>query len=449
VTTERPTREQLIELAKSDPEAIADLVLMLWDRVDALEARLAQLERNSANSSKPPSSDRDSFNPPPKPKSLRKKSGRKPGGQAGHQGDTLRQIDDPERVVEHRLRAEAQCPRCGATIEKSDDEGPLLKGQCECRQVFELPAIRIEVTEHRAERRRCGRCGTQVSAAFPEGVNSPAQYGEGIQAAALYLGAHQLIPYQRLSEVFTDLFGCPLSSGTLANFVKRGGAKAGESMKPVRNALRLAKLAHADETGCRLHGKRHWLHVFSTAKLTSYHIDSKRGSEGMDRLGLLGGFAGSLVHDFLSSYYRFGCEHFLCAAHLLRELVYLHEEMDQPWAADMIALLREAKKLRDRDRNRPQGARRVIGEKTRLRIALRYCEIVLEGLALNPEPPPPPKGKRGRIKRGKALNLLIRLEERYEQIMGFFEHDQGKRRKNGPRLRGVGDDGGAQHRSKL
>jgi transposase len=422
VTTERPTREQLIELAKSDPEAIADLVLMLWDRVDALEARLAQLERNSANSSKPPSSDRDSFNPPPKPKSLRKKSGRKPGGQAGHQGDTLRQIDDPERVVEHRLRAEAQCPRCGATIEESD-EGPLLKGQCECRQVFELPAIRIEVTEHRAERRRCGRCGTQVSAAFPEGVNSPAQYGEGIQAAALYLGAHQLIPYQRLSEVFTDLFGCPLSSGTLANFVKRGGAKAGESMKPVRNALRLAKLAHADETGCRLHGKRHWLHVFSTAKLTSYHIDSKRGSEGMDRLGLLGGFAGSLVHDFLSSYYRFGCEHFLCAAHLLRELVYLHEEMDQPWAADMIALLREAKKLRDRDRNRPQGARRVIGEKTRLRIALRYCEIVLEGLALNPEPPPPPKGKRGRIKRGKALNLLIRLEERYEQIMGFFEYE--------------------------
>ena len=421
MTTERPTREQLIELAKSDPEAIADLVLMLWDRIDALEARLAQLERNSANSSKPPSSDRDGFNPPPKPKSLRKRSGRKPGGQKGHAGDTLRQVDDPEHVVEHRLPAEAQCPRCGATLGASEEA--LLKGQCECRQVFELPAIRIEVSEHRAERRRCTRCGTQVAAAFPEGVNSPAQYGAGLQAAALYLGGHQLIPYQRLSEVFADLFACPLSPGTLANFVKRGGAKAGESMKPVRDALRLAQVAHADETGCRLHGKRHWLHVFSTAKLTSYHIDAKRGGEGMDRLGLLGGFGGSLVHDFLSSYYRFDCDHFLCAAHLLRELVYLSEEMNQPWAADMIALLLEAKQLRDRERHRPQGARRVIGEKTRLRIALRYCEIVLEGLALNPEPPPPPEGQRGRIKRSKALNLLIRLEERYEQIMGFFEYE--------------------------
>jgi transposase len=142
----------------------------------------------------------------------------------------------------------------------------------------------------------------------------------------------------------------------------------------------------------------------------------------MDRLGLLSGFRGALIHDFLASYYRFDCEHFLCGAHLLRELIYLEEQLDQSWAADLIALLVEAKKLSDRERDRPDGARRVIGGKTRQRISLRYCQIVLAGLALNPEPPPPPEGQRGRIKRGKALNLLTRLDERYEEIMDFFEY---------------------------
>ncbi len=142
----------------------------------------------------------------------------------------------------------------------------------------------------------------------------------------------------------------------------------------------------------------------------------------MNRIGLLGRFTGRLVHDFLSGYYLFDCLHQLCAAHLLRELIYLKEQMDQPWAGEMIALLLEAKDLAQRERSRTEGSRRVIGERTRRRINVRYAEIVLEGLALNPEPPAPPPGTRGRIKRSKALNLLIRLEERYEEIMGFFEH---------------------------
>lgn len=420
--SDRPTREQLIELAKSDPEKIADLVLALWDQVAELRERVSRLERDSRNSNKPPSSDRGGFGPPPpKPKSLRERTDRRPGGQPGHAGDTLRQSDTPDRIEEHRLSAGDRCPQCGTTLGVS--AGPLSKESCECRQVFELPAIRLEIIEHRAESTRCAQCGRAVTAAFPAGVLAPVQYGERLQAAALYLGARQLIPYQRLSEVFADLFGAPLSVGTLANFVKRGGAKATETMVPVRETLIRAKVAHADETGCRLHGKLHWLHVFSTEKLTSYHIDAKRGGEGMDRLGLLSGFGGALIHDFLASYYRFGGEHFLCAAHLLRELIYLAEQLDQPWATDMIALLVEAKKLSDRERDRPEGARRVIGEKTRHRIAMRYCQIVMAGLELNPEPPPPPQGKRrGRVKRGKALNLLIRLDERYEEIMGFFEY---------------------------
>ena len=420
---ERPTREQLIELAKSNPEAIADLVLQLWDRVEKLEAKVAELERNSRTSSKPPSSDKGNFGNPPKPKSQRTKSGRKPGGQKGHRGDTLRKTDSPDHVVEHRLDDRARCPKCGAELDGNRSE-TLEPTRCECRQVFELPAIRIEVTEHRAEKILCDQCGTAVTALFPEAVRAPVQYGPGVQATALYLGGYQLIPYQRLAETFAELLGCPLSPGTLANFVKRGGKKAAEAMVPVREALADARVAHGDETGCTLHGKRHWLHVFSTEMLTCFHIDAKRGGQAMERMGLIPGFRGSLIHDFLSAYYRFeNCDHFLCNAHLLRELTYLHEQMHQSWAKDMIDLILEAKELSDRQKALPEGTRRVIGEKTRQRIQISYCEIVLKGLEINPEPPSPPKAKRGRVKRSKPLNLLIRLEDRYEEIMGFFEYD--------------------------
>lgn len=425
VKSQRPTREQLIELARTDPEAIADLVLMLWDRVEILEAKVAQLERNSRTSSKPPSSDKGNFSNPPKPKSRRGKSGRKPGGQQGHQGQTLQQSQSPDYHIEHRLDPDSLCPKCGTPLSGGDrGSEPLDRQKCECRQVFELPAIRIEITEHRAEKRQCPQCGTVVTAAFPEGVSAPVQYGPGVQAAALYLGGFQLIPYQRLAEVFAELFGCPLSAGTLANFVKRGGEKAADAMEPIREALIAAPVAHGDETGCTVLGQRHWLHVFSTEQLTCYYIDRQRGSPAMERMGLLSRFTGMLVHDFLSAYYLFErCRHFLCNAHLLRELTCLHEEMDQAWAAKMIELLLEAKALSDRQRSLPEGSRRIIGEKTRHRIQLRYCQIVLEGLAKNPEPPTPPQGKRGRVKRSKALNLLIRLEEHYEEIMGFFEYD--------------------------
>jgi transposase len=427
VEQDHPSEEQLIALAKADPEAIGKLCFELFKRVaalqakvESLEAKIAELERNSRTSSKPPSSDSGNFTNPPKPKSLRGKSGRKPGGQKGRRGDTLERVADPDHLIEHRLSRKDLCPKCGTAMDEA--AGELSPENCECRQVFELPAIRLEITEHRAEKRPCHQCGSVVTAVFPEGVLAPVQYGPKVRAAALYLGAYQLVPYQRLSEIFSDLFNAPLSVGTLANIIKRGGARAKETMKPVREALVKVEVAHADETGCRVKGKRQWLHVFSTAKLTSFHIDTKRGYEGMNRIGLLERFKGSLIHDFLSSYYQLLCSHFLCAAHLLRELTYLHEQMDQPWAKDMIELLLKAKKLREREDAREPKQRHVIGEQTRQNIRRRYCEIVIAGLAINPEPSPNPK-RRGRPKRGKALNMLIRLEDRYEEIMGFFEHE--------------------------
>lgn len=232
-----------------------------------------------------------------------------------------------------------------------------------------------------------------------------------------------MVPYERLADLFTDIFQCPLSQGTLANFVTAGGRQAGVAVENIKTAIRNSETIHADETGCRVHGKREWLHVASTADHTAYLIHPKRGFEALQYFGILEGFTGNLIHDYYSSYYKLMlCMHFQCVAHILRELTYIHEVMDQEWAKDMKDLLLEAKDLRDRENARSPNQRRVIGEVTRDRIQERYMDIVLAGLLINPEPEPIP-GKRGKPKRGKALNLLIRFEELYEEIMGFFEYD--------------------------
>ena len=410
---QRASREELIALAKADPEAIADGVLMLWDRVEALEKRIAGLESNSRTSSKPPSSDKGNFTNPPKPKSTRKKSGKKPGGQKGHPGSTLEKVSNPDHIKTHDLADQATCPDCGGSLPRDDD--------WEVRQVFDIPPITPEVTEHRARRCHCPDCGKRVTAAFPEEVKAPVQYGANLQAAALYLGGYQLLPYGRLSELFSELFQVPLSEGTLANIVKRGSQKASIAIKPVHDALLESPVAHADETSCTLHGQRHWLHCFSTGQLTAYHLDAKRGVEAMERMDLIPRYQGLLMHDCLSAYFTFdNCRHGLCNAHLQRELIYLYEELDQSWAAIMLELLLKAKDLAERETARAEGSRRVIGKGRIRKMRQSYEQILTFGYRQNPEPPPRSDKQRGRVARGKALNLLDRFAKYQEEILGYF-----------------------------
>lgn len=407
--SKRPTREELIDLAKRDPETIADLVLSLLDRVEKLEEEVAQLRRNSRNSSKPPSS--DSSNPNKPPKSLRKRGKRKPGGQNGHEGHHLEMVDDPDVIVTHSL--EGCCNGCGR------DLGLVRASGLERRQVRDLPEeVSLEITEHQAEVGRCG-CGKEHRASFPEEVRAPVQYGERLSALVVYLSSYQLIPCDRLSELCKDVFNCTLSPGTVINMVARAGSRAGPIAEAIKGQIRQADWIHCDETGCRVRGKTQWLHVAATPSLAYFHIDEKRGYEAMKRMGILESYEGWVIHDYYASYYRFEkCHHGLCNVHHLRDLTYLAEDLDQPWGSDMIALLLEIKKRKERE----QSGGRKIGEKTLSKLEGRYETILLEGYALNPEPERR-EGQRGRVKRGKALNLLDRFRDRQHEVLGYLYFD--------------------------
>ena len=289
-------REALALLSKDE---LIDLVLSLAARLDELERRLGL---NSTNSGKPPSSDGLSKPPAGKQKrrrtgSLREKSGRKPGGQKGHEGETLRQVAEPDAITDHYPET---CPNCGSglTPEMSTGHG--------ARQVFDLPEPRpLVVMEHRAHRCRCGRCGRQTRAAFPAGVTGPVRYGARIGAMVVYLSHYQLLPEDRLAELMADLFAVALVPATVARMGRSRARRFEGVVEVIRDLVKSAPVKHMDETGLRVGGRTQWLHVASSAGLTFYRVSAGRGS-------LLDGVAGIVVHDHWKPYFTMqGVDHAL------------------------------------------------------------------------------------------------------------------------------------------
>jgi transposase len=279
------------------------LVAALQAENASLKARLAELERrlglNSSNSGKPPSS--DGLKKPARVTSLRDRSGKKPGGQKGHKGETLRQVADPDVVIDHYPSA---CSGCGAGLDPDTSVGH------SARQVFDLPEPRpLVVTEHRAHDCRCAACGAQTRALFPDGVNAPVQYGPRIGAFVLYLLHYQLLPEKRLVELLADLLGVKLAAATIARISRDCARRFRDFADVVRDHIAAAPVKHMDETGFRIGGTTRWLHVASTALLTFYRVCAKRGS-------LLANVAGIVIHDHWKPYYTMpGVLHALCNAH--------------------------------------------------------------------------------------------------------------------------------------
>jgi len=364
-----------------------------------------QIAKNSRNSSKPPSS--DGLNKP-KPKSLRPRSDRKPGGQKGHPGQTLRMRENPDHIVRHPVN---DCECCGRSLAEQ------VPDRVERRQVFDIPEPKVEVTEHRGEVKTCA-CGHINRAAFPPEAAAPAQYGPGVKSRAVYLKDYQLLPFERLTEIMRDLFGCEnFSQGTLANL----GRLCSQRLEPVDEIIRAqvasADVAGFDETGMRAVGSLHWLHTVSTELLTWYFAHCKRGREAMDAAGVLPEFNGRAVHDFWESYLKYGCDHAFCNAHLLRELIFLWEEQNQVWAKDMIDHLLAIKAAVDTARD---AGRAVLPAENLDQFNERYLRIVQAGYAQNPVTESAGPKRRGRRKQSKARNLLDRFRDYPDGILAFM-----------------------------
>ena len=394
--------------AESEAEPSREELIAL---VAALRAHIAELERrlglNSSNSGKPPSS--DGLKKPARVSSLRERSGKKPGGQKGHKGETLRQVTDPNEVVNHYPPA---CSMCGVGLDPKTSVGH------SARQVFDLPQPQpLVVTEHRAHDCECTTCGAKTRALFPDGVNAPVQYGARITAFVIYLLHYQLLPENRLATLMVDLFGVKVATATIARMSRACAERLHGFVETVRDLVAGAPVKHMDETGFRIGGKTQWLHVASTALVTFYRVCAKRGS-------LLANVVGIVVHDHWKPYYTIeGVLHALCNAHHLRELKALVEIEKEEWARKMQRLLRRACHITNRARERGVPLRPRLIEC----FERRYDAILAEGLAFHETQLPLVRAvikaggkRRGRAPRRTGHNLLLRLAKHKEDTLRFL-----------------------------
>lgn len=314
------SREELWQWQQTDPRGLVDYTFELQAQVRRLRDRAAQ---NSQNSSRPPSTDGAER---PRPKSLRQRSNRKSGGQPGHPGRTLQSSDRPQHTQVHPA---LEC-ECGEDLSRH----PALDFQR--RQVFDLPSLKLECTEHRAQIKECPCCHRTVVAAFPADVKAPVQYGKNFRALLAYLYDAQEGASQRIREMCAEMFGYAISEGTLQS----AREEHYEALEPFEQRLvqilPQEPILHADETSVMIDKIRHWLHVLCTPLLTFFAIHISRGKDAIQAAGIIPGFTGWLMHDFLSSYLGFeNCLHTFCKSHLLRELVFLFEQHHQPWAGEL------------------------------------------------------------------------------------------------------------------
>jgi transposase len=429
-----PTDQDIHTAFEQGEAAVKDLVHALANQIEelaqtlttqgeALQALQARLAKNSHNSSKPPSS--DGYGKVKRTESLRKPGEKPNGGQPGHDGHTLSASADPDRLETHRVET---CAHCQASLVGIEAAG------YEERQVFDIPALRIDVTAHRAEIKVCPECGNQNVGTFPDAVTQAVQYGPAVHTWASYFTNHHHIPVERTTEIFEDLVQHRVSEATVLKASEELCRRIEPSTEAVKEMLRNADVLHVDESGLRVESKLHWLHVASTERLTSYEVHAKRGQEAMNEAGILGAFRGIVVHDHWKPYFTYDeCDHALCNAHHLRELRFIDQQYQQSWAKDMTGLLLEIKAAVAAT---PAPAMSLSSPELEA-FGKRYDAVVQSGFAVNREPATAPEGegkKRGRPKHSPPVNMLIRLRDFKAEVLVFmsdfrvpFDNNQGER----------------------
>jgi len=387
--------EIIAQQAKQIAELQASLQAALHKIAD-LEARLAQ---NSNNSSRPPSSDGLTKKP-----AFPRSSGKRRGGQPGHRGDTLQMVAQADQVIFHPVTD--VCP-CGNTLGE-------VHGQISTkRQVFDLPPPALVVTEHRIEGKVCPDCGQVHQGDFPTAVSAPVQYGDRVRALVSLLSVGHNMPVGGIKGLFTDLFGYALNEATIQGANTLYYEQLAEEEAIIKDRLVQEKLIHADESGVRVEGKLHWLHVASSTLFTYFYRHGKRGREALEgQRSVLSTFSGWVVHDCWQSYFAGGnYQHALCGAHLLRELTALIERGSQ-WATQMHELLIATYLASEK------GTGALSAETLQTTIS-RYQAILRQA---NREEPPPEPSVRGRDKQSKGRNLMDRLDKHQTAVLAFAQY---------------------------
>ncbi len=413
-------RQELEKLEKSSLiELIVAMQAQLTKQSEQIQKLSDQIAKNSRNSGKPPGSDGLKKM---RTQSLRQKGERPYGGQPGHTGDTLKMVVEADKIVNHRVTS---CPHCQHDLREVEAI------DYDKRQVFDIPALQLEVTEHRVAIKECPGCGHAVSGKFPESVSQPTQYGERLKAQASYLNTYHFIPLARTAELLSDFYGQAPSEAALIAANEQAASQIQPSLTAIQEQLIAAEVVNCDESGLRVEGKLQWLHVACTPTLTFYQVDAKRGQVGMRAAGILDTFAGVAVHDHWASYLAFeNCQHAFCNAHHLRELRFIFEQYQQPWAETMVQLLRTIKREVD---SSPLSATALPIERLTY-YGAEYDKLITQGLALNLTPAQPALTKRGRPKQSPPKNLLDRLQTHKSGVLAFmadfripFDNNQAER----------------------
>ena len=398
------TKKQL-DTDKSVSPALKNSIELLLTLITLLVNRLGL---NSSNSSKPPSSDSN------RKKKKKKPGERKPGGQKGHNGTTLKKVSDPDVIKEIEVNKAAL------------SEGDYKEVGYESRQVIDIDISRF-VTEYRAQILKDAN-GNRHTALFPEGVSRPVQYGVNVKVNSVYNSQYQLIPYDRVAENFCDQAGIPISGGSIYNFNEEAYDKLEVFEDIVKTKLADSYICHADETGINIGGDRHWLHCVSNESFTCFFPHKKRGLEAIEAMGILPDYKGILCHDHWKPYFKLGCRHVLCNSHHVRELERALEQDNQQWAQDTRELLLQINVA-------VEDAGGCLTAADSMKYRQKYRDLLQEA---QKECPPPDesqrKGKRGRLKRSKARNLLERLTDYENETLLFmddekvpFTNNQGER----------------------
>jgi transposase len=389
-------------------------------RIGELEVEIAKLKerlgRNPRNSSMPPSA--EGLSKPPANRAERRAKKRRPGKQPGDEGHHLAQVSNPDEVITYRP---GRCEACDG------DLGDAQLVSIERRQVFEVPTTRAHVIEHQMLKVRC-RCGAETKAPAPAQATAPACYGPGVRALAVYLSVYQHVPYDRLAEIFADLLAMTVSVGAIKAMVAEAGGGLGLFLDVVSDLLKDAPAVHFDETGGRVEGSLHWIHVASTTLYTLLCCHKRRGTAAMDDMGVIAKITGVAVHDGWKPYRSYDVVHALCNAHHIRELEGVSERFGQEWVEEMIALLLDAK---DAVEQAVARRRKHLDATTLHSIRVRYGKLIAKGWAANEEPA---GAKAAKWYANTAVNLLDRLDSYRDDVLRFtidfdvpFDNNQGER----------------------